>query len=104
MTNEKKLEEVKKFLKQNRLRFLTEYIIFGKRRCADLYVPKHRILVKITDGKEEDDKFFRDVKYHYHPLFIRDEESVDFVLEKLQNLIIDIMKAKQQIAMNKQSK
>lgn len=96
MTNKEKLEAVKRFLVENRIEFYPHYR--GRIKVSpDLYIPKHKIMVKISEGKEKDYNFFKEVKYKYHPLFIRDDETKDFVLEKIQNLIIDIMKKKQQL-------
>ena len=98
MTNEEKLEKLKEFLKENGLVFYEEFRL-GKKIgvTADLYIPRHRIVVKIARKTEEDDKFFHATKRYWRPFFIREEESVDFVIEKMYNLIIKIMKIKQKL-------
>lgn len=93
MTNEQKskLEVIMNFLNDNKIAFHPQYN--GKANVTpDLYVPKHKIMVKVSEGKESDDEFFMKVRRRYHPLFIRDNDTREFVLEKIQNLIIDIMK------------
>lgn len=49
----------------------------------------HRINVKLEG---EDDSLFYDLHKHKNPVFIRDSESPKFVLEKVQNVIIELMK------------
>ena len=101
MTNNQKakLDVLVNFLTENKIHFFTTFK--GKTPVkADIYVPKFRIMVKVSEGKEKDDIFYNNVKYHFHPLFIREIETKEFVLEKMQNLIIDLMK-KQHIKYNK---
>ena len=49
----------------------------------------HRINVKLEG---EDDSLFYDLHKCKNPVFIRDSEAPKFVLEKVQNVIIDLMK------------
>lgn len=49
----------------------------------------HRINVKLEG---EDDSLFYDRHKHKNPVFIRDSEAPKFVLEKVQNVIIELMK------------
>jgi len=97
MTNEQKtkLKVLTDFLKTERIYYCREYVNKSRNVVADVYIPANRIAIKVSQGKEKDDEFYKKVKYIWHPLFIRDNESEDFVLEKLQNLIIDIMKQSQ---------
>ena len=94
MTNKDKLEALKTFLKENKIQFYPHFRGILK-VTPDLYIPKHKIMVKLSEGVELDNVFFRTVKHKYRPLFIRDAETADFVVEKMQNLIIDIMRQKQ---------
>ena len=98
MTKEQKakMDVLVNFLTENKIPFFTTYK-GNVKVTPDLYIAKHKIMVKISEGKEKDDNFYHADKYKYHPLFIRDDETKDFVLEKMQNLIIDIMKKKQQL-------
>lgn len=98
MTKEQKakMDVLVNFLTENRIPYFTTYKGNVKVN-PDLYIAEHKIMVKISEGKEKDDMFFHKVKYRYHPLFIRETETKEFVLEKMQNLIIDIMKKKQML-------
>ena len=49
----------------------------------------HRINVKLEG---EDDRLFYDRHKRKNPVFIRDSEAPKFVLEKVQNVIIELMK------------
>lgn len=95
MTNREKLKAVKRFLKENGLKFYTNFVSREGERHPDVYLPSYKVMVKVSEGKEKDDEFFLAVRRKYHPLFIRDNEDVDFVLEKLQNLIIVLMNRSQ---------
>ncbi len=99
MTNNEKLEALRTFLIENKIAF-SPYK--GKLAVTpELFIPKYKIMVKLSEGKDKDDEFFHTVKRKYRPLFIRDTDSVDFVLEKMQNLIIDIMKVRHNIRSKK---
>lgn len=91
MTNEEKLESVKAFLNENKLKFFTNFVSRRTGRHPEVYVPLHRIMVKISEGTEKDTEFFKAVRFKYHPLFIRETETEEFVLEKMKNLIVDCM-------------
>lgn len=90
MENKEKLEAVKAFLIENNLNFEENHFSRSKKINIDLVVYPYRIAVHLSD--DTDKVFFNKTKRHYHPFFIRDNESVDFVLEKMQNCIIDEMK------------
>ena len=94
MTNKEKLKSVISLLTENKIVYYPHYN-GGVKVTPDLYIPKHKIMIKISEGTENDNQFFKKVKHKYHPLFIRDIETEEFVLEKIQNLIIDVMKKKQ---------
>lgn len=49
----------------------------------------HRINVKLEG---EDDRLFYDRHKRKNPVFIRDSDAPKFVLEKVQNVIIELMK------------
>ena len=105
MTNEQKakLDVLVNFLTENKIHFYTTFK--GKIKVTpELYIPKFKIIVKVSQNREDDDIFYAKVKYAYHPLFIRETETEEFVLEKMQNLIIDLMKKKQQRVMKKNTK
>ena len=81
MSNEKKLEALKDWLTEHGYPFTENYNI--KNHVADVFVTKPNVAVKIGD----DDAFFKAVKHFASPFFIRDNESVGFVLEKMENCI-----------------
>ena len=91
MSNKEKLEALKAFLKENGIHFREKVILKGQK--ADLFIGKYQICVRLSD--ENDQRFYEVIKHIYHPLFIRDKETKEFVIEKMQNLIIDIMKKQQ---------
>lgn len=97
MTNKEKLEVLKGFLKENDIPF-KENVIRKGQRC-DLFISKYHICVRLSD--ENDQRFYEVVKFYFHPLFIRKHESAEFVVEKMQNLIIDMMKKQQKRSLKK---
>lgn len=106
MTTEQKakVKVLEDFLNENRMAFFRGFKSKKHDVKAQLYVPMHRIVVKVSEGKAKDDEYYLKVKHLYHPLFIRDEETEAFILEKMQNLIIDLMKRKQERLNRKKSK
>ena len=97
MTKEQKtkLNMLECFLTSNGITYYRSFVSKKRDIKAELYIPQHKILVKVSEGEEKDNVFYKAVKYGFHPLFIRDNESKDFVLEKMQNLLIDLMKQSQ---------
>lgn len=92
MKNETKLKKVQKFLEENGIQYrLPKERRFGH---SDLWIPNLKIFVKI-DGED------RHVFYEKHhvgrifPVFIRDEDTPKFVIEKVQDTIIRAMTLKQ---------
>lgn len=90
MENKEKLKALIAFLTENNLNFEENHFSRSKKINIDLVVYPYRIAVHLSD--DTDKVFFNKTKRHYHPFFIRDNESVEFVLEKMQNCIIDEMK------------
>ena len=93
MNNKEKLEVLKKFLTENKINFKENVNRRGQN--LHLYMPKHQICVRLSD--ENDQEFYLKVRHGLHPLFIRSNETAEFVVEKMQNLIIDLMQKKQKI-------
>lgn len=89
MTNKEKLEALKAFLTENNFEFEENHFSRNNRIVIDLYVKKLRIAVHLSDDK--DDWFFKITKRNYHPFFIRENDTADFVIEKMQNCIIEEM-------------
>ena len=86
MTNKEKLEVLKSFLKEKDIVFAENLVRKGQ--LFHLFIGKYLICVRLSD--ENDQKFYEQIKYAYHPLFIRDSETAEFVVEKMHNLINDI--------------
>jgi hypothetical protein len=100
MDNKDKLEAIKAFLTENNLNFEENHFSKSKKINIDLVVYPYRIAVHLSD--DTDKEFFNKTKRHYHPFFIRDNETEDFVLEKMQNCIIEEMKKHHQVRVDKQ--
>lgn len=99
MKNSEKLTAVMRFLRENNIKYVLNSK--GEGHC-DLWVPVHRIAVKMT-GK--DDPLFYDThRRTCFPVFIRTEETSEFVIEKIQNTIVKSMKKAQEQLLLKQEK
>lgn len=99
MKNSIKLEKVKLFLDENNIKYEEREKRFGH---SDLWLPKARVAIKI----EGDDSmvFFETHNKTCCPVFIREEETADFVIEKLQATIIKSMMKQQQNLMRHKEK
>ena len=93
MTKKEKFELLKSFLKENKFDFIENYVSSRTGVVMDLRVVKFQIAVHLSD--EHDQEFFEKLRGVYHPFFIRDSESPDFIIEKMQNCITDIMLCRQ---------
>ena len=89
MTNKEKLEALKAFLNENNVKFTENYFSKSVNMTFDVLIKDMRIAVHVSD--ENDDRFYRKSVKFYKPFFIRESESVDFVIEKMQNCIYDRM-------------
>ncbi|KGF52434.1 hypothetical protein [Prevotella amnii] len=94
MKNINKLEKVKKFLEENNIKYARAVNKPGKR---DLWIPTLRIAIKIDS--EDGQLFFKKYRRWAYPVFIRDNDTPKFVLEKVQNTIIKAMTRQQVKAM-----
>lgn len=81
--NEKKLERITALLEEMGLGYKRNHHSRFNDVDIDIYVPKYRIAVFDGQTQEKFDK----VKGKYAPLFVRDEETEDFVIEKMVNLL-----------------
>ena len=95
MTNREKLEVLKNFLTENKIIFKEDFPLKNAPGVrADLYVRRYdRIAVHLSD--EHDQEFYNSVKRMYEPFFVRDNETAEFIIEKMQNTIIRSMQHKQ---------
>lgn len=104
MTLQEKKEELKKFLTENKVKFREDVPL---RRCqvlvtGDLLVQPYNIAVHLSD--EHDTEFFKAVRNKYKPFFIREDEAMEFIIEKMQNSIIERMQKLNYIYMKNKEK
>ena len=92
MTKIEKFEHLKSFLRENGIDFVEKHVS-GTGVVIDLRVKKYNIAVHLSD--EHDQEFYMKLRKLYHPFFIREEESPEFIIEKMQNCILDIMNGRQ---------
>ena len=91
MTNKEKLNEVVKFLNKEGIDFILRPE--DVKIKSNLYIPKWKIGVKIED--ENGERYFQSHKRYISIVFIRENETAKFILEKLQNVIVQKMLAVQ---------
>lgn len=93
MKNETKLKKLEAWLDENNFsHHVPRSLERGVKGSPNLIITpfgNHRINVKIEG---DDDSLFYDLHRGKHPVFIRDSETPKFVLEKVQNVIIELMK------------
>lgn len=100
MKNETKLKKVIAFLEENNIKYRQhKNVWFGH---SDLFLPDTRVAIKI-DG-EDCVRFYDTHKRSCFPVFIREEDTPKFVIEKVQNTIIKSMTKQQQYLMYKERK
>ena len=111
-TKEEKLEALKAFLKENNIPFEENYYSKSFDVTMALRVKPLKIAVFLsTDNKEEDtalvykkNQYGAHLNWVYNPFFIREEETKEFTLEKMQNCIFDRMVKLQKSWQKKQNK
>lgn len=100
MKNETKLKKVIAFLEENNIKYRQhKNVWFGH---SDIFLPDTRVAIKI-DG-EDSVRFYDTHKRSCFPVFIREEDTPKFVIEKVINTIIKSMTKKQQYLMYKKQK
>ena len=100
MKNETKLKKVIAFLEENNVKYRQhKNVWFGH---SDVFLPDTRVAIKI-DG-EDRKRFYETHKGKCYPIFIRDEDTPKFVLEKVQNTIVKSMIKEQGLLMRKKQK
>lgn len=100
MKNETKLKKVIAFLEENNVKYRQhKNVWFGH---SDVFLPDTRVAIKI-DG-EDRKRFYETHKGKCYPVFIRDEDTPKFVLEKVQNTIVKSMMKEQELLMRKRQK
>lgn len=82
MINKKKKELISYLQKSGYL--YEENALLGKAGViADVFVPKYNIIFKVGDSEV----FYNRTKKRYWPIFIRDNEDIDFIIEKFNNTV-----------------
>ena len=99
MKNETKLRKVIEFLKENNINYIERKKRYGH---SDVFLPDTRVAIKV-DGNDRQ-RFYKTHRAMCFPVFIRDEDTPKFVLEKVQNTIILSMTRAQQWVMRKKQK
>lgn len=102
MTNIEKLEALKNWLTENKVKFEENHYSKTKSITFDLLIAAHRIVVHLSD--EKDQAFYKKVRKYYKPFFIRESETVEFIIEKMQNCIADQMVQAQKQFENEQKR
>lgn len=93
MTNQEKMEALKKWLQNKRIEHWVNVTQQEKDIFIDVYLPRYLMAIRI-DG-EDSPAWFKGVKYYLFPVFIRDADTSEFVIEKVQNTmerVINIFK------------
>jgi len=93
VTNQEKLEKLKEWLKDNNIPFDENHKSRSTGFTFDLKVKKPLIAVCISSDR--DDEVFNRIKRTYAPFFIRESETAEFIIEKMQNCIVDRMMKEQ---------
>jgi len=93
MTNKEKLEALKAFLVENKVEFVENYKSRSKHVVFDLRIGSPRIAVLISNNL--DNETYRKIRKGYAPFLIRDNETVEFIIEKMKNCIVDGMMLEQ---------
>jgi hypothetical protein len=93
MTNKEKLEALKAFLIENKIEFEENYKSRSKHVVFDLRIGSPRIAIIISNNL--DNETYRKIRKGYDPFLIRDNETVEFIIEKMKNCIVDRMMLEQ---------
>lgn len=91
MTQEEKLEGLRNWLRENKklyyepLKYNDEKNILFQDKGVKFVLPKKFVAVIACKPDEEKEAFAAVRQYNINPVFIREEDSMDFVIEKIQN-------------------
>ena len=110
-TKEQKLETLKAFLKENGFSYEEGYYSESFNVTMALRICNLRIAVFFSQGLERDTELIKKKNQYgvplclvYNPFFIRDEETEEFILEKMQNCVFNKMMHLQERWEKKQNK
>lgn len=94
-TIDEKILKLADFLRKKCIPFMVMEMVF-KVDCknpmfADLYIPKYRIAIRNVKDSDYSRKlandFFCKSKYLFYPVYVRHDESMEFIVEKLDHTI-----------------
>ena len=80
--NQEKLSALKHWLNKQHVDYI-EGMVDETDLKIDLYLPTQNIAVHVSDGHNQ--HFYEKASGEYKPFFIRSNDSIDFVIEKMQN-------------------
>ncbi len=89
MNNERKVEQLKKWLDENKIPWSNK-VVKDDDTHSDIRLTKVDVNVRIERNDKTDQEFYKRYQ-HRHPVFIRESETIEFIIEKVQNSIIDAM-------------
>lgn len=92
MSQEEKLEALKQFLVENNIE---HWINVRVGKANDIVIPLYLRRYKIAVHVGDDNAWYRSVRSFTHPVFIRESDTVEFVIEKVQNVIIEHLQNEQ---------
>lgn len=81
MSHEEKMKELIAYLKDQGIEYWVD--VPSSRGILPLYLPQYTIAIQVGDNEE----WYSQLKNFVHPVFIRESDSVDFVIEKVANTI-----------------
>ncbi|MBQ8713760.1 MAG: hypothetical protein IJ552_00975 [Prevotella sp.] len=82
-TSMEKQDAVKAYCNSKGIEYWEDVCVGNTGVIIPLYLPKYRIAVRVGDSHQ----WYDAVKRCTHPIFIRDDNTVEFVIEKLRNTI-----------------
>lgn len=89
ITNKQKLEAIKEWLKENGIDYKENVVKKKTGLQIDLWVQKLLIAFHIDD--ENSQEFYKNTFKWCKPFFIRESETKEFIIEKLQNCCFEQM-------------
>lgn len=84
-----KLAAIRGFLRANGMTWM-QYKNADKQPKADMRIIEHDVNIRVARDEEGDQMFYKHYR-HRNPVFVRPTDTVDFVVEKVQNAVINAM-------------
>lgn len=83
LVNEEKLEMLKAFLRGENIEYWEDVVVGDTGIVIPLFLPCGSIAVHVGD----DDDWYKALRGHVRPVFIRDTDTAAFVIEKVHNTL-----------------